>query len=141
MTYDDRGLYVAMRCSESQMSQLVAKFTERGSPLYQDDDVEVFILPPGAPRSFQFTVNALGTRSDNFGNNTDWLAAAQRLPAAWTVEVFIPYSALGLNKPPRPGLAWPLQFGRQQKAKGETTSWTPAPWFDAPDRFGEIVFE
>ena len=139
--YSDRGLYVAMRCEESQMHKLLAKFADRGAPLYQEDDVEIFILTHGSGSTFQFAVNALGTRSDNFGNKTDWVAAAQRAAKAWTVEAFVPYSALGLSGPPRRGASWAVQFGRQQKAKRETTAWTPGRAFNVPEGFGEIVFE
>ncbi len=141
MAYDDGGLYVALKCAESQMDKLKANLTDRGAPLYQDDDVETFILLPGAPRALQFAINPLGTISDNFGNKTGWRAAAQRLEAAWTVEVSIPYDVIGVAGPPQPGTSWAFQFGRQQKAKGETTSWTPAAGFNVPEAFGEAVFE
>jgi hypothetical protein len=139
--YDDVGLYVAMRCAESQMGKLVAKFSDRGSPLYQDDDIEVFIQVPGGRQVFQFAVNALGVQSDNFGNQADWRAAARRAESEWGVEVVIPYAVLGLAGAPAPGSVWGLQFGRQQKAKGETTSWTPGQAFIARESFGEVVFE
>jgi len=139
--YDDQGLYVALQCRESQMAQVVAQYVERGSPLYLDDDVELFIQPPGSPRVYQFAINSLGTQSDNFGNKADWKAAAQRAEQEWTVEVFIPYGALGVAGPPAPGLSWGMQFGRQQKPKRETTSWTPGPAFISQEGFGEIVFE
>jgi len=141
VTYDARGLYIAFRCKESRMDRLQAKFTDRGSPLYRDDDVEIFALPPGATASRQFAINPLGTRSDNFGNQTDWRAAASRSAKEWTAEAFIPYIAAGANTPPRKGAAWAMQFGRQQKAKRETTSWTPGAAFNIPAGFGEIVFE
>jgi hypothetical protein len=34
-----------------------------------------------------------------------------------------------------------MQFGRQQKAKGETTSWTKGASFIQKEGFGEIVFQ
>jgi hypothetical protein len=141
MTYDRQGVYVAFRCRESQMDKLVAKLTQRGDPLYMDDDVEVFIFPEGAPRVYQFAVNANGTQNDNFGNKVDWKAAAQRGDTEWAVEVFIPYVALGLSGPPTGGVPWGVQFGRQQKAKRETTSWTPGSSFISKEGMGEIVFQ
>jgi hypothetical protein len=140
-TYDGTGLYVVFRCLDSQMTKLVAKYAERGSPLYLDDDIEVFVLPSGGKQVFQFAVNALGAQSDNFGNKAEWKAAAFRGETEWIVEVSIPYKALGLDGPPGPGLPWGVQFGRQQKAKGETTSWTPGPAFISKEGFGEVLFE
>ncbi|MEI6500514.1 MAG: sugar-binding protein, partial [Armatimonadota bacterium] len=150
-TYDDKGLYAAFRCADSQMDKLVAKLTDRGAPLYMDDDVELFVSVPSKVQNglltvdttkvFQFAINANGAQSDNFGNKADWKAAAQKGEREWTVEVFIPYAALGQSGPPLPGLPWGMQFGRQQKSKGETTSWTKGQAFIQKEGFGEMVFE
>ena len=70
-----------------------------------------------------------------------WAAAAQRLEDGWTVEILVPYAALGVTTPPRPGASWAIQFGRQQKPKAETTSWTPGQAFNVPEGFGELLFE
>ncbi len=139
--YDDEGLYVAFRCMDSQMAKLKADHTERGAPLYQDDDVEIFLFPPGAVRPYQFAINPMGTISDNFGDDTAWKAAAVRDTDAWTVEVFIPYEAVGAAGPPPPGASWAAQFGRQQKAKAETSAWTPTSAFVDTSNFGVLVFE
>lgn len=139
-TYDDAGLYVAFRCHESQMDKLVAKHVNRGAPLYLDDDVEVLVLPPGGRQVLQFAVNALGTRSDNFGNENGWKAAARRGKAEWTVEMFLPFRVFGGEGSPAGGLPWGMQFGRQEKAKKETTSWTPGRAFISKESFGEVSF-
>lgn len=141
VAYDDAGLYIAFRCHDSQMGKLKADHTERGAPLYQDDDVEVFLLPPGAARPYQFAINPLGTISDNFGDGAEWQAAAERGADAWTVEVFIPYAAVGAEGPPPAGASWAAQFGRQQKAKAEVSAWTPTAAFIDASNFGELVFE
>jgi hypothetical protein len=122
------------------MPGIVAQFTTRGSPLYKDDDVEIFVLPPGQPAAFQFAVNALGTMSDNFGDTAPWKAAAKQNNDAWSVEVFIPFTVFHLDRAPDKGESWGFQFGRQQKQKGETSAWTLCPYFNAPDLFGEVVF-
>jgi hypothetical protein len=140
LAYSDRALYIVFRCRESQMGRLRATFTERGSPLYLDDDVEVFLLPPDAAQAFQFAVNALGTQSDNFGNKAGWRAAAQRDADGWTVEMIIPYAVVEATAP-RPGIPWAMQLGRQEKPRGETTAWTPGPAFSVPESFGEVAFE
>jgi len=141
LAYDDGAFYVAYRCSESQMNKLVAQHGERGAPLYQDDDVEVFIEPPGAPAVRQFAVNALGTISDNFGNAAPWRAGAKQYQDRWAVEIVIPWSVLGVDGAPAAGDSWGMQFGRQQKPSGETTSWTPGRAFNAPEGFGLVVFQ
>lgn len=140
ITYDDNGLYVAFRCHESNLPGITAQYTNRGDPLYRDDDIEFFLLPPGDVASLQFAVNPLGTQSDNFGNKAAWRAAASGGDAAWTVEAFVPYSVLGIEKVPSPGFVLTGQFGRQQKPKHETTAWTETKSFRDPDRFGDLVF-
>ncbi len=141
MTHDDSAVYIAFRCEESQMERLVARGHERGDPLYRDDDVEVFILPPGTRRALQFAVNPLGTISDNFGNDQPWTAAARQYDDHWTVEMRIPFGVLGVEGTPEPGTSWSVQFGRQQKPKSETTSWTPGQAFNVPDGFGLAIFQ
>ncbi len=141
MTYDDAGVYVAFRCAESLMNKIQARHTERGSPLYTDDDVEIFILPPTARQAYQFAVNPLGTISDNFGNQAPWQAAARQYDDRWTVEVFIPWAAVGVEGVPERGSSWAMQFGRQQKPKGEVSSWTPGNAFNNPEGFGVVIFE
>ncbi|MEM4251030.1 MAG: hypothetical protein QW828_04290, partial [Candidatus Bathyarchaeia archaeon] len=46
-------------------------------------------------------------------------AAAQRGEKDWTVEVFIPYTVVGLTRPPAAGMSWGMQFGRQRPRKGD----------------------
>ena len=141
MTYGDAGVYIAFRCADSAMDKIKAEYTERGDPIYRDDDVEIFILPPDARSAFQFAVNPLGTISDNFGNTADWRGAAKQLDDAWTVEVLIPWEAVEVDGVPEAGSSWAVQFGRQQKLKAETTSWTPGVAFNRPEGFGVVVFD
>jgi hypothetical protein len=141
LAHDNKGLYLALRCAESNMPALKAELTERGAPLYQDDDVEVFLLPPGEVAPLQLAMNALGTQSDSFGNNTPWQAAAQRGTDEWTVEVFVPYEVLGLTAPPPQGFVLPAQIGRQQKSKSETTAWSQCSAYRDTARFGDLVLK
>ena len=133
-------MYIAFECAESNLPGLVARHAQRGAPLYQDDDVEVFVLPPGQPAALQLAVNALGTQSDNADNDGPWQAAARKTANGWGVEMLLPFAALKVAGPPAPGTAWGFQFGRQQKGKGEVSSWTTGAAFNAPDRFGEVLF-
>jgi len=141
ITCDDKGLYLARRCAESNMPGVKAELTQRGAPLYQDDDVEVFLLPPGETAPLQLAINALGTQSDSFGNNAPWQAAAQRGTDEWTVEVFVPYEVLGVKGVPSKGSVLPAQIGRQQKSKSETTAWSQCSAYRDTARFGDLMFQ
>ncbi len=54
--WDENYLYVGYRIEEPNVE---AKFTERDSPIYQDNDVELFIA--GEDAYYEFEINALGT--------------------------------------------------------------------------------
>jgi len=54
--WDDEALYVAFRVEEPNVR---ARFTERGSPVYFENDVEVFIAGPDC--YYEFQINARGT--------------------------------------------------------------------------------
>lgn len=137
--YDDRGLYVAWRCDEPNMPGLKADLTQRGAPIYQEDDVEVFIASGQNAFPLQFAVNPLGTRNDNLDNNRDWTAAAVKLADGWTVEMFLPYALLGYPGPPKPGTEVLAQFGRQRKPTVEVTAWSKTPAFRDVSRYGELI--
>jgi len=54
--WDDDNLYVGYWIEEPQVK---GKFTERDSPIYEDNDVELFIA--GADAYYEFEINSLGT--------------------------------------------------------------------------------
>ena len=56
LLWDDKFLYVAYKIEEPFVT---AKFTERDSPIYQDNDVEFFIA--GRDAYYEFEINAHGT--------------------------------------------------------------------------------
>ena len=54
--WDDQFLYVAYKVEEPNVQ---AKFTVRDSPIYQENDVELFVA--GEDAYYEFEINALGT--------------------------------------------------------------------------------
>jgi len=54
--WDEKNLYIGFWIEEPQIQ---AKFTERDSPIYMENDVEVFIT--GKDCYYEFEINALGT--------------------------------------------------------------------------------
>jgi hypothetical protein len=110
--YDDKYVYVAFHCKDSQPDKIVARETVRDHK-YQsqdgsgnnEDNVEV-ILDPFLTRKFSdlslFSVNPLGTPSARISGGRagkvewkgDWDAAAKRTVDGWTAEMRIPWQAL-----------------------------------------------
>lgn len=56
LLWDERFLYVGYEIEEPNVK---GKFTERDSPIYQDNDVEIFIA--GENAYYEFEINSLGT--------------------------------------------------------------------------------
>lgn len=154
--YDDRNLYVAVECMEPNVKGIIVRHRERDSSVWFDDAVEVFVAP-GRSRSryFQFVVNAAGVKFDCEGRkfdgistdhswNGNWLAAAKVGRDSWTVELAIPFSTLGLEKPrPWEVLGFNVCRDRQPGGEGkvfEWSSWAPlVKGFHEPENFGLLV--
>lgn len=138
---DGKVLYFGFRLYEPNMNQVVAKRTARDSGVWADDCVEIFLKPGGAKDYYQFVVNSLGTQEDVRGHdnswNASWQAKAGTFPGGWTVEVGIPYSAIGLTPATQEGLTF--NVCRERPAAREYSAWAaPGSGFHNVERFGEL---
>jgi hypothetical protein len=140
--YDEDALYLAVHCAEDRMEQLRANVTEPDGPVWEDDDLAIF-LDPGASRSlyYQFEINPLGTVYDSHNDDRTWNSGASiqsKLESdAWVLEMAIPWSALG--SVPDSGSRWGINLGRQEKPHGETSSITST--FKETAAFADLIFE
>lgn len=142
--YDRKNLYVRFECFEDRMDALSATFTEDQEPVWQDDSVELFIVPysvPSDPKCHQFVVNAVGAKAylpPEESGGGDWSASVARLDDRWIVEITIPFDTLrpaGRNED-----CWRVNFGRNEHPHGETSSWSPVQrWFRTYYRFGRML--
>jgi len=136
------ALWIGVECLEPRMNRLQAKHFERDSRVWADDCVEVFIQRPNA-EYLHFVVNARAAQFDERGKDVrwdaDWRAAACRADDRWSVEICLPWDALG--GPPKDGQAWRFNLCRSRRAEYETSSWSPTGGtFHRPDRFGFLRF-
>ncbi len=158
--YDQSGLYVHCCCMENKMGQIKTAVKQRDGPLWNDDAIELFILPQEEGKAFfQFVINAAGVRFDsrripkpiNVGDKTftvvevdadwnpDYQVATQRSADRWQVEVFFPWEMLG--GPPQKGATWRANFCRDRAAVPEISSWSfTSGSFHNSDRFGRVHF-
>jgi hypothetical protein len=140
--YDRAALYLAFHCAEDRMAQLRANVTQPDGPVWQDDDVAIF-LDPGASRGtyYQLEINSLGTVFDSSNDDRSWdsgaRTGARHDGAAWILEVAIPWDDLATVA--RPGQRWGINLGRQQKSRPETSSITST--FKETVHFADLIFE
>jgi hypothetical protein len=149
--YDRENLYVAAVCRDAGIGDLSAEVVERDGPVYAEDCVGFFIQPDrDAMEVYQIYVNPRGTLFDQritfdetmwYTTHIDWNgdidAATSRHSDRWSVEVSIPFSAIGLDGPPEGPVG--LNFRRKQP-----DAWPPADWqvpidYD-PHTFGQLRF-
>ncbi len=139
LAYDATNLLVGVTCSEPLMDKLLAGVTRADGPVWNDDCVELFLQPPGMP-VHHLAINALGTVYDaevKGNENPAWssgaTAAAAKDKTEWTVELAIPFAALG-GAPTRP---WRGNVARERKPVNELPSWAPVGGrFMSPGKFG-----
>ncbi|PPK87801.1 carbohydrate binding protein with CBM9 domain [Neolewinella xylanilytica] len=145
--YDDRNLYVAFRCLDSQPDKIEQRMGRRDE--FPGDWVELNIDSYHDKRTaFSFTVSASGVKGDEFvsndGNNWDsswnpiWEAKTQLDSAGWTAEMRIPLSQLRFSS--GDDQVWGIQSTRMDFRMDERSLWQPrdrnaSGWVS---RFGEL---
>lgn len=100
LAYTPQALLVAARVPSPPGQKARAAATDFDGTVWADDSLEIH-LDRGHKhkQNYQFIVNALGTRFDSLAGdakyNATWEAKAGNNPGQWTVEVAIPWTALG----------------------------------------------
>ncbi|HPF10389.1 MAG TPA: DUF5916 domain-containing protein [Flavobacteriaceae bacterium] len=134
IVYDDKNLYVAFRCYESDPSKIVKRMGRRDS--FAGDWVEINIDSYGDDRTgFSFTASVSGVKGDEFisnnGNNWDsswnpiWFLHTQVDDEGWTAEMRIPLSQLRFGN--NEEQVWGLQSTRRYFSNEERSTWQPLP--------------
>jgi hypothetical protein len=139
--YDDRALYVAVRCVETDPSRPRGLVRAHDDEVYADDCVQVFVAPEDLRQAgqasinfggyqgasdnwfadikayYEFDVNCKGSvyeaRNDNRDWDAPWRAKVSREPGAWTAEFEIPFASLGVQKAPQDAL-WGFNIFRNR---------------------------
>jgi len=152
LIYDDRFLYVGIKCHEENMENLkYADWHQHDDPLWNDDCAELFIDPANNMNNYyHIIVNCAGViydalsigvgkaRMENWSSDAE--AAVSKAADSWTVELALPFSALAIK--PEKGEVWRINVARERYAgKSEFSSWAPLRNFNAPARFNEILMD
>jgi len=147
ITYDQKFLYVAYRCLDTEPDKIEKRLSRRDG--FAGDRIAIIIDSYHDKRTaFSFTITAAGVKGDEFvsenGNNWDeswnpiWYAAAQVDDGGWTAEAKIPFSQLKFGKAEEQ--IWGLQVSRLNFREDERSGWQRIPQ-DAPgviSEFGEL---
>jgi hypothetical protein len=142
--YDDGVLYFGVKAFEPQMAQ-VKVVPDR---VWNGDSVEFFFDPQNAKQKYlQVIVDSEANiftawQGDGTGQvKLPITAKAKKFADYWTVEVAIPFAALGVTLP-ADNARWGFNIGRERYAggAGEVFSWSPLGAFAQRDKWGQISF-
>ena len=168
MLWDDTNLYVAFECEDPD---IFGRTADRDSELWEEEVVEVYIDPDGDGKDYlEFEVNprnavidlkipsADQVEGDNYKRFRRWDAKGWKTAVhvegtldnrtdadrRWTVEMAIPFSALG-TRTPKLGATWRVQLYRIDRSKPLAdrpmfAAWSATRAFHDPTRFGVLLF-
>lgn len=150
LLWDDENLYVSFHCEDAHIS---AERTERDSPVYMDDCVEVFTAPNATLpfNYFNIEMNVRGAVLDQHhpagpgkSEAPNWNATGLKIATmvdgtlnddgdtdrSWVLEAAIPlanFAAVARHTPPRPGDEWRLNLNRLGgKTNPQYSQWSPS---------------
>jgi len=133
--YDEKNLYIGVRCYDSEPEKIIAQKLERDSGV-RDDDCFLLVLDTyhDHRNAFYFATNPNGVEEDGlvtdeqrfFNRDWDgvWQVKARITKEGWSAEFAIPFWTLRFPK--APVQTWGLNFSRIIKRKNEEVNW--ASW-------------
>lgn len=136
--YDDRSLYVAFECQESEPQTIVNLVADDGGEVWRDDSVEVLLAAGMTGRNvWHWIANGAGKKTPAQG----WEVATQRTATGWTAEMALPISGVRHQ----PGDMWGVNLCRTRPSRPqqepEFSCWARLTGgFAQPDKFGVLIF-
>jgi hypothetical protein len=132
--FDDKNIYVAARCWESDPSKRVTSEMRRDSPnLYNNDHFAVlFDTFYDRRNAYAFYANAQGGIQDAIATNEQpnnnwnavWEVRTSTFDQGWTIEFRIPFRSMRFREG---GNLWGINFRRMVRWKNEISFLTPIP--------------
>jgi len=148
VTYDDGGLFISAKCQEPSPGKMrIIGGGRDHKELWRGDDVEVFIAGSASGLPYRhFMVNPAGGYWDSLKRgeglpedlsyDPEWRRAARGGADSWSVEIAVPWTALGRAAPERGASLW-ANVCRSRTQNGEKSMWSPTrKSFVEPERFG-----
>ena len=136
LLFDDRNIYVSVRCWDSHPEREVSNEMRRDARAIFDNELFTVTFDTFYDRrnAFLFAVNPPGGLADsyvtderdfNLNWNTVWDARTARFDQGWTVEISIPFKSLRYQA--RQAQVWGINFRRTVRWKNETSHLTRIP--------------
>ncbi len=130
--YDDKNLYIGIKCFDPEPNKIFAKQMERDGDFSSDDSISIIIDTYKDMRSgFLFIVNPNGAKLDSYITdegkyenknwNGIWDTKATITTFGWSAEIKIPFSTLKFNPEKT---EWGINFRRFIARKNEEDLWT-----------------
>ena len=151
VAYDDRQLYVAVRCYERDPSGITAGVGRRDTRP-STDWIEVGFDPQHDHlTAYVYEANPSGVQGDfeyfddtrvNRDYDAVWDVRTQLTADGWTAEYRIPFSQMRFTVPPAGDVAWGFSVRRTIYRRGEFGEWTGRPRGAQGEvsRWGHLVF-
>ncbi len=143
LAYDDRNLYVAYECEETEKKQP----STAAKKIWNQDAVDLALDVDADRKDFHQIIVNCRNESAQFDQGTNGRRRAWRIRTAarigrgrWCVEMAIPFSEIGTT--PKPGARWTGNFVRYRPVD-EILTWSPMPGASLmqPQYFGALAFE
>jgi len=151
VTYDDRALYVAIRCMEPQTESMELIGSRRDDNVWLGDSVDLFLQRAEGGPFYHVIVSPENVVWDavHRGADTDtsWDAPLESAAVMtkeddgfWNVEIALPWSAMGWEAP-KPGETLRANMCRQRRPVKELSTWSQGvSGFVEPGSFGTFQF-
>ena len=138
LTYDDKNLYVGIRC-KSTGDQFITQSLKRDGSFHGNDNISLmFDTFNDVTNAFMFGINAFGVRREAIISNggkershfsrawdNKWYGDAVIQGDTWTAELAIPFKTLRFKEGAQ---SWRFQCYRNDTQNNEHTSWAQIPF-------------
>ena len=105
MRYSSKALYLGFTLYQP-MDEIKAQYDQDDQPIYNDDNVELLFYVPSklGENMLHVCINALGSCFDEKDDRKVWTLRGRKIKTKrfkdrWTLEMKVPYTALGIEQP------------------------------------------
>jgi len=157
VSYDDKNLYIAFRCTEPNIAQQKIFDAPRDGAIWNGENVDFSILKPGqklgeaAAQYYHFILNPNNIQWDSVDAekqsdtafNANWRSATSQDKNGWTAEIALAWDSIGIHEV-NSGMTFRANLARFRVNGNQTflSSWSQfISGFQEPENFGTWILE